>query len=580
MVRMQAFKVARRSATGLPAAERRTTKRAFTLVELLIVIVIISILVGFIFLAAKDAEARANERATQSLIQKLETGLNDRLEALLQNQPAPNFAHAYLATIYSGNGPIPPLVVKNALGKTVDNTQITAVLRAQIIATYDFIKSEMPDVFFVAYGPASADYPLNFAGVPYTPSDWAPVTSKYGESMLPMGHMVRGPFAEAGGYGDSRLATDPNTGLTYLSSSNPSLGFTGSGIFGASYTAAAGIYKNLGYLPTGYDAVDNDGNGLVDDWTEAVGHPPQWQPDPGVVAIVKAHLANHTHATARAEMLYAILVEGSGPWGSVFSRDQFTDKEVKDTDDDGLPEFVDAFGQPLQFFRWPVLYHSDFQKGQVIVPDSTTPQTRDLISPYLNVWDQRERDPLDENQQLTAVGWWSGGQLYNPGPNPFGTQTTSVNSSGCVAVFEHFFHRLTEPIEPPSGPGFWDLGGSARRAFFTKALILSSGQDQVPGVLLYTRDRLKAIAIGTSPDLNVAQALIANENNAMPFGFDIFPNAGGFAGNATLPALTPIPYGSSNDPTNPNSYDIQQAGQDDITNHNLQATGGIGGSGP
>ena len=61
----------------------------------------------------------------------------------------------------------------------------------------------------------------------------------------------------------------------------------------------------------------------------------------------------HKHITARSEMLYALLVEGRGPLGSVFSRDDFTDREVQDTDGDGLPEFVDAWGQPLQFFRWP-----------------------------------------------------------------------------------------------------------------------------------------------------------------------------------------------------------------------------------
>ena len=43
-----------------------------------------------------------------------------------------------------------------------------------------------------------------------------------------------------------------------------------------------------------------------------------------------------------------------GPLGSVFSPDDFSDREVKDTDGDGLPEFVDAWGQPLQFFRWPL----------------------------------------------------------------------------------------------------------------------------------------------------------------------------------------------------------------------------------
>ena len=40
-------------------------------------------------------------------------------------------------------------------------------------------------------------------------------------------------------------------------------------MFGASFSAAGGIYKNLGYAPAGYDGVDNDGNGAIDDFTEA-----------------------------------------------------------------------------------------------------------------------------------------------------------------------------------------------------------------------------------------------------------------------------------------------------------------------
>ena len=136
--------------------------------------------------------------------------------------------------------------------------------------------------------------------------------------------------------------------------------------YGASYSAAAGIYKNLGYLPTGYDGVDNDGDGLIDNWAEGVNAPRASTPNATVVATVQANLNAHLHNTARSETLYAILVEGVGPLGSVFSRDDFSDREVKDTDGDGLPEFVDAWGQPIQFFRWPLLYHTDTQRGQVI----------------------------------------------------------------------------------------------------------------------------------------------------------------------------------------------------------------------
>ena len=144
----------------------------------------------------------------------------------------------------------------------------------------------------------------------------------------------------------------------------------------------------------------------VDEWGEGVNSSNQ--------ALVTGNLQRHTHNTARSEMLYAILVEGRGPLGSVFSRDDFTDKEVQDTDGDGLPEFVDAWGQPLQFFRWPLLYHSDLQRGQVISStgapvdqSSTPPPAGTLLLPYKTVYEEREQDPLDVNQQLMAPSWWS-----------------------------------------------------------------------------------------------------------------------------------------------------------------------------
>ena len=83
-------------------AERPGLRLGFTLTELMVVITIIGIILAFLLTAAMDATRRAEERATQSLITKLEGGLNDRLDALMQNQPTPNYAHGYLAGIYPG----------------------------------------------------------------------------------------------------------------------------------------------------------------------------------------------------------------------------------------------------------------------------------------------------------------------------------------------------------------------------------------------------------------------------------------------------------------------------------------------
>ncbi|HLJ10082.1 MAG TPA: type II secretion system protein [Planctomycetaceae bacterium] len=64
-----------------------------------------------------------------------------------------------------------------------------------------------------------------------------------------------------------------------------------------------------------------------------------------------------------SEILYFCLtsnVLGYTPIGS----DAFSPADVKDTDNDGLPEFIDAWGNPLRFYRWPTrLFRSQGQNA-------------------------------------------------------------------------------------------------------------------------------------------------------------------------------------------------------------------------
>jgi len=508
---------------------RDVGRRGFTLLELLIVIVIIGIIIALVMVASSDGIRRAEERATQSLIAKLEVAMSDRVDALLGQDAPVTRSHKTLAVI------IPAA-----------NVFIEGQQRAQVIARFDAVKAELPDVFFVQFDPStftrtSPDggvfYPLNFAALQY-PSNASPTDKD--NFILPL---------------DSPI-DDPVNGL-------PTLPRPGKGIYGASYAAAAGIYKNLGYHPNGYDGVDNNGNNYIDEWLE------------GTAALsnadfqtVIARLTRHRNydgsvdedsKTARSEMLYALLVEGSGPLGSSMSRDEFTDREVRDTDEDGLPEFVDAWGEPLRFYRWPVYHDAD---------GDTPGSLQKAFYAYGGAAETRQQNPLDPNQQLVAPAWWSG-EVNNGGTAPFTPVTPRPGAaamSGQASEFQKYFVSLTDPgLGNPSdstGSELWDRAGFfnasdafLRRAYFSRFLIISSGPDKALGVaqLAFTYPSSAAVPLN-------ALNLVRIENQAA--------------------RLNPIRTGTNSQgvtPLDPTSLYLQDVSLDDISNQNVQGPGtGVG----
>ncbi len=77
--------------------------------------------------------------------------------------------------------------------------------------------------------------------------------------------------------------------------------------------------------------------------------------DNDVKNAVKANFSKHSASpdTESSELLYFFLLK-SGSYGATsVDTDRFSDQEIKDSDEDGLPEFVDAWGNPLRFYRWP-----------------------------------------------------------------------------------------------------------------------------------------------------------------------------------------------------------------------------------
>jgi prepilin-type N-terminal cleavage/methylation domain-containing protein len=475
----------------------RPSRRGFTLIELAIVVLIIGVILSFILVTGYEGAEQARVRATQALITKLEVALNDRIDALMAVTVKPNGTHQFLASI-------PVTTVYSPWG-------LTAGGRAEVIARLDQIKREMPDVFYIQTpSPGNNDYVVNFAGLPFpAPSNGFGTPQSPFAYILPLGNRSGPGFTPSpnppppAGYTATDLDPDgdgnPNigpgafVGVAAGSFGDPTAvpqtafgGVPDDGIYGASYSARAALQKLMGATVWGSDTADNDGDGFVDEYDECVSDTNGASAT--AAAAISTFIANHSHETARAEMLYALLVEGSGPLGNVFSAGDFKDTEVQDTDGDGVPEFVDGWGKPLQFYRWPIWHPAvDLQLGS---------------GPYTAVTQVRETFPLDPGKQLVAPAWF-GNNAGSPG-------TVSLNAQ----IVHSYFVSAIDPNwtsspggVPPYG-SFWDITGAyARRSFACKFLVLSAGPDRQFGVYQIDNGAILAAAQNGTPDTIAAQII-------------------------------------------------------------------------
>ena len=234
-----------REETRTHATATATTPGRFTLIELLVVMVIIGILIAFILVAAMDGVRRAEERATQSLIAKLETAINDRLEALLSRRAEPTWPHRRMAT------------------SSVRASGRTSPACPLVIALYDLTmsKAELPDVFVY---------------VPPRPPQLRRQSPEFPERDY-LGHAFsgRGTSWRRSPTTSCRWATAPWTSCQQLRlrhghrrrSHNP----RGDGdLRRLVHRGGRASTRTSATSRKGYDGVDNDGDGLVDEWAEGV----------------------------------------------------------------------------------------------------------------------------------------------------------------------------------------------------------------------------------------------------------------------------------------------------------------------
>ncbi len=145
---------------------------------------------------------------------------------------------------------------------------------------------------------------------------------------------------------------------------------------------------------------------------------------------------------ANAELLY-LIVEDSELDGSS-AIEAFGASEIADTDGDGLYEFIDAFGYPIQWIRWP----SGFSKVGSIYPDMLDSAILDS-SGNLKInsepYDRLKADP----------GWSASNSNLMPSVYPM-PLVVSAGPDGFFGLNFREYNRYNSPSRTPR----WPVGGS------------------------------------------------------------------------------------------------------------------------
>jgi hypothetical protein len=115
-------------------------------------------------------------------------------------------------------------------------------------------------------------------------------------------------------------------------------------------------YKDLTFTPT--ISVPSQRNAYLRKidamWTK-YNNPPPPKPSPGIT--YNDYLTLIENNNQSAECLYLIITVGL----DAEDRAVFKNRDVGDTDDDGMPEILDGWGNPIEFIRWAPGFVSDLQ---------------------------------------------------------------------------------------------------------------------------------------------------------------------------------------------------------------------------
>jgi hypothetical protein len=168
---------------------------------------------------------------------------------------------------------------------------------------------------------------------------------------------------------------------------------------------------------------------------------------------------NYINATS-SELLHLIVTRGPVADPDIISH--FREDEVRDTNGNGLPEFVDGWNKPIAFRRWPIGFNSPMQPI-----DGTLRNIEPLISS-----NGHRLVPLifsaglDGSYDIEAMTSLSYGALnYNPFPSSPGASAIAIAPQSPAVAGSVVVMAAAPPTtaSPPSQRGRQHLTRSSRR---------------------------------------------------------------------------------------------------------------------
>ena len=180
---------------------------------------------------------------------------------------------------------------------------------------------------------------------------------------------------------------------------------------------------------------------------------------------VRQYYAEAYDQTSSPDMLY-LIIANLNPEALEF----FSPTEIADTNGDGFPEFIDAWGQPIRFLRWaPALMQSTIQTD-VVTMAGIGPETGGTTGSWGNGpsdWNGGERgkawqaaqeqnpDPFDKFLEQHA--WFLYPLVYSAGPD--GIAGYEIGNNNALKVGSGSAEGILDPYEFPYGYPLKDDNG-------------------------------------------------------------------------------------------------------------------------